>query len=165
MHNASDLALLFGRIAIAAVFIPSSISKLTGLAGFVASLEARGVPYASVLGPLGAIIEFLGGIAVLVGMQVRFASVLMILFTVAATLIAHRFWEFEGSARVTQQTQFLKNLAIVGGYVFLAVNSGGRYCIDRLWRGGDMRRTLAGRRATDRGMPGYAGGGQAALNR
>jgi putative oxidoreductase len=60
------------------------------------------------------------------------AAVLMILFTVVATLIAHRFWEFEGAARQTQQSQFFKNLAIVGGYLVLLVSGAGRYSIDRL---------------------------------
>jgi putative oxidoreductase len=155
LHKSTGGALLFGRIAIAAVFIPSGFSKLMNLDGFIASLDGRGVPMASILGPLGAMIEFLAGIAVLVGIHVRFASVLMILFTVAATLIAHRFWEFEGAARTTQQSQFFKNLAIVGGYVFLIVNGGGRYCVDRLWRGGDMRRVVPGRRAADQGLPAY----------
>jgi putative oxidoreductase len=100
-------------------------------------------------------IEFLAGIAVLLGIHVRFASALLILFTVAATLIAHRFWEFEGAARTTQQSQFLKNFAIIGGYVFLMVNGGGRYCLDRLWRVGDMRRLVPGRRAADQGFPAY----------
>jgi hypothetical protein len=58
----------------------------------------------------------------------------MILFTLAATFIAHRFWEFEGPARQTQQGQFFKNLGIVGGYLALWVSGGGRYAVDRLWR-------------------------------
>jgi putative oxidoreductase len=152
--NASDALLLLGRVLIAAVFIPSGFAKLSNLDGFIASLDGRGVPLASVLGPIGGLIEFLGGIAIVVGMNVRFASVLMILFTIAATLIAHRFWEFEGAARRTQQTQFFKNLAIVGGFIFLMVNGGGRYCIDRLWQGRSERRTAqTGRRATDRALP------------
>ena len=134
MQRHNDLALLLGRVAIAAVFIPSGFTKLLHLEGFIASMDGRGVPFAWLLAPLGALIEFLAGIAVVVGLNVRIASLLMILFTVAATLIAHRFWEFQGAARQTQQTQFFKNLAIVGGFVFLMVNGGGRYCIDRLWQ-------------------------------
>jgi putative oxidoreductase len=59
------------------------------------------------------------------------APALVILFTVVATLIAHRFWEFEAAARATQQSAF-KNLAIVGGYLVLTVSGGGLYSIDRL---------------------------------
>lgn len=150
MQKTSNALLLLGRVAIAAVFIPSGFSKLSNLGGFIAGLDGRGVPLASILGPLGGLIEFLGGIAVVVGFHVRFASVLMILFTIAATLIAHRFWEFQGTQRQMQQTQFFKNLAIVGGFIFLMVNGGGRYCIDRLWQrrySGIERRQLSDRRA------------------
>ena len=136
---ASDLALLIGRVALAALFIPAGLSKLTDVGAFAASLEKRGVPLADVLAPLGAAVEFFGGIAVLVGVQTRAAALLLVVFTVVATFIAHRFWEFDGAARQTQQSQFFKNLAIVGGYFVLAVTGAGRYSIDRLWRRGQPR--------------------------
>jgi putative oxidoreductase len=142
-RTASDLALLLGRIALAALFIPGGFSKLTNLAGFTAMLQKQGVPYADVLGPLGAGVEFLGGIAVLIGFQTRLATMLLILFTIIATMIAHRFWEFEGAARQMQQGQFFKNLAILGGFLALWVSGGGRYSIDGLWRS----------RSTDRPLP------------
>jgi putative oxidoreductase len=116
--------------------------KLTNSAGFAASLEKRGVPLADVFAPLGAAVEFCAGVAVLIGFQTRVAAVLMVLFTVAATFIAHRFWEFDGAARQTQQSAFFKNLAIVGGYLVLMVSGGGRFSIDgwwRGWRGGERR--------------------------
>jgi len=133
-RTASDLALLLARIALSALFIPGGLRKLTDLAGFTASLQKQGVPFAEVLAPLGAGMEFLGGVAVLIGFQTRLAAVLLIVFTVIATLIAHRFWEFEGAARQMQQGQFFKNLAIVGGFLALWVSGAGRYALDHLWR-------------------------------
>jgi putative oxidoreductase len=132
--TASDLALLLGRIAFSALFIPAGLRKLMDLASFTAGLQKQGLPYADVLAPLGAGIEVLGGIAVLIGFQTRLAAVLLILFTITATLIAHRFWEFEGSARQMQQGQFFKNVAIVGGFLALWVSGGGRYALDHFWR-------------------------------
>jgi putative oxidoreductase len=131
--TSSDLALLLGRIALSALFIPAGLRKLMDLASFTASLQKQGVPYADVLAPLGAGVEFLGGIAAAIGFQTRLAALLLMLFTIIATLIAHRFWEFEGAARQMQQGQFFKNLAIVGGFLALWVSGGGRYALDRLW--------------------------------
>jgi putative oxidoreductase len=136
----NDILLLLGRVAIASVFIPGGFSKLANLAGFAASLEGRGVPISSLLAPLGAGIEFFGAIAVLLGIHVRVAAVLMILFTIVASLIAHRFWELQGAARQAQQGQFFKNLGLIGGFLFLMANGGGRYCIDRLWHSRTARR-------------------------
>jgi len=138
-RTSSDLALLLGRVALAALFIPGGLRKLTDLAAFTASLQKQGVPFSEVLAPLGAGVEFLAGIALLVGLQTRLAAVLLILFTVIATLIAHRFWDFQGTARQMQQGQFLKNLAIVGGFLALWVSGAGRYALDSLWRR-DQRR-------------------------
>ncbi|HWI36574.1 MAG TPA: DoxX family protein, partial [Burkholderiales bacterium] len=62
----------------------------------------------------------------------------------------HRFWEYApGAARQMQQINFFKNVAIVGGFVFLAAHGGGRYCLEQFWRR-ERRTRPAGRRATDR---------------
>jgi putative oxidoreductase len=146
---ANDLALLVGRVAIAALFLPSGFSKLANLQAFIYNIDGRHVPLPEVLAPLGAMVEFLGGFALLLGVQVRLASVLLLVFTALATLIAHRFWEYApGAARQMQQASFFKNVAIVGGFVFLAAHGGGRYCIEQLWRH-DRRMRPSGRRATD----------------
>lgn len=146
----NDLALLVGRVAFAALFLPSGFSKLVNLHAFIYNIDGRGVPFAPVLAPLAGATEFLGGLALLLGVQVRLASVVLLVFTVLATLIAHRFWEYApGAARQMQQINFFKNVAIVGGFVFLAAHGGGRYCIEQLWRR-DRRTRPAGRRASDR---------------
>ena len=146
--TANDLALLIGRVAIAALYLPSGFSKLMNLPGFIDQMDGRGVPLAPLFAPIGAVIEFLGGQALLVGVQVRLASVLLLVFTVIATLIAHRFWEYQGAAMRMQQINFFKNVAIIGGFVFLAAHGGGRWCLENLWRR-ERRLRPSGRRATD----------------
>src|SRR5947207_3834840 len=90
----NDLALLIGRVAMASLFLPSGLMKAMNIQAFIYSIDGRGVPFSPVLAPLGAGIEFLGGLALLLGVQVRLASVLLLVFTVLATLIAHSFWGF-----------------------------------------------------------------------
>jgi putative oxidoreductase len=144
--TSSDLALLIARIALSALFIPGGLRKLMDLAAFTASLHKQGVPLADVLAPIGACVEFFGGIAVLVGFQLRIAALLMILFTIVASFIAHRFWEFEGPARQMQQTQFFKNLAIIGGFFALWAAGPGRYAVERLWHRERFERRTGERR-------------------
>jgi len=126
--------LLLGRILLGSIFVISGYGKLMGLAAFAASLEKNGVPYASMLAPVGAAVEFFGGLAIVLGIEVRFAALLMIAFVIVATLISHRFWELADAARRTQTTQFSKNVAIIGGFVLLHAAGGGRYAVERLWR-------------------------------
>ena len=55
-------------------------------------------------------------------------------FTIAATLIGHRYWEIaDAAARPMQQSHFAKNITIIGGLVLLFVTAGGRFSVDG-WR-------------------------------
>jgi putative oxidoreductase len=129
-----DLWRLVGRILLGGIFVVSGYGKLMGLAAFAASLEKNGVPYASALAPVGASVEFFGGVAIVIGVEVRAAALLMIAFVIVATLISHRFWELQDAARRTQLTQFSKNMAIIGGFALLHAAGGGRFAVERLWR-------------------------------
>ena len=130
----SDTLLLLGRILLGSIFVISGYGKLMGLAAFAASLEKNGVPSASMLAPVGACVEFFGGLAILLGIELRYAALLMVAFVIVATLISQRFWELEDAARRAQATQFSKNVAIIGGFVLLHAAGGGRYALERLWR-------------------------------
>src|SRR5438309_5645743 len=104
-----------------------------GLDAFAASLARNGIPaaIAPALAPIGAGVEFVGGLAVVFGLMTRYATVLMIVFVIVATLISHRFWVLEGAERRTQTVQFAKNVAIIGGFLFAFVTDGGRLSLDR----------------------------------
>ncbi|HET9248086.1 MAG TPA: DoxX family protein, partial [Xanthobacteraceae bacterium] len=91
-----DVILLLGRILIGGIFVQSGFDKLMGLDAFAAGLAARGLPAAlvPVLAPIGASVEFFGGLAIVFGLMTRHAALLMIAFVIVATLISHRFWCF-----------------------------------------------------------------------
>lgn len=130
----SDALLLLGRVLLGSIFVVSGYGKVMGVAAFAASLEKNGVPYAATLAPIGAGVEFFGGLAIVLGIELRYTALLMIAFVIVATLISHRFWEAADAARRAQTTQFSKNVAIVGGFVLLHAAGGGRYALERLWR-------------------------------
>jgi putative oxidoreductase len=133
-ERSRDALLLIARILMGGIFVVSGYGKLMGLSAFAASLEKNGVPFASVMAVIGVSVEFFGGLAVVLGIAVRPAAILMIAFVIVATLISHRFWEFQDAARKMQQTQFSKNVAIIGGFVLLFALGGGRLAVARLWR-------------------------------
>jgi putative oxidoreductase len=130
----SDPALLVGRLAMGIIFFQSGWAKLGSLSAFSASLTNRGVPFSQFWGPVGAISEFVGGAAIILGLGTRWAAILIVLFVIAASGISHRYWEFvEPAARRLQEGQFYKNLAILGGAIFLFVCGAGRYSLDALF--------------------------------
>jgi putative oxidoreductase len=66
-----------------------------------------------------------------------------VIFTIVATCISHRYWEFSGAARRAQEVNFSKNVCIVGGYLLLLATGGGRFSLDGL-----LCRIRQGRKAT-----------------
>jgi len=127
-----DAVLLLGRILLGAIFVLSGYGKLTGLEGFSASLTNQGVPLASVLAVVAGAVEFGGGLFLVLGFQARLGALGLVVFTIIATLIAHRFWELEGAAVRGQQTQFLKNVSMIGGLLYVVASGAGRCSLDGL---------------------------------
>jgi putative oxidoreductase len=83
-------------------------------------------------GYLIAAIEVLGGIAILLGFETHWIAGALVLYLIILTLLVNPFWLQEGAAREANQIHFYKNLAIIGGYLLLAITGPGRYSIDNL---------------------------------
>lgn len=120
-----DMALLVGRILIAALFLIvfyNSVRNIAGTTGYLASL---GMPAPGTAVYLKLAIELLGGLAILVGWQTRLAALVLIVFMVVATLFAHLNF-----ADGNQMNHFLKNVAIIGGLLALYVSGPGAQSVD-----------------------------------
>jgi putative oxidoreductase len=127
----SGVVLLLGRLAMAAIFLPSGLGKLENLGGFAQTLAGKGLPAAYAWAVVGALSEFLGSICVILGLKTRWAALLMIVFTSVAALISHNFWTMQGQPRQLNYIQFMKNLAIIGGFLFLFVAGPGPLSVDQ----------------------------------
>ena len=125
-----DVVTLLGRIAMSWIFLSSGFGKLTNVAGFADGLAKAGVPAPSFMGWLGAIVEFGGGVLIILGIKIRYVAILMILFVIVATLISHRYWESPPEQLVAQTTNFWKNVTIIGGFLFMFLAGAGRYSVD-----------------------------------
>jgi putative oxidoreductase len=126
-----DFAILVGRVMLGFIFVLGGWSKLLNYSATVASLLRRGIP--EILAYLAAPVEFFGGLALLLGFATRYAAILMLLFTIIATLTSHRFWEFADPAQYrAQNTNFWKNISMMGGTLLLSVTAAGRISLDRL---------------------------------
>jgi putative oxidoreductase len=125
MTRTNDFLLLVARLAVASLFLPAGISKLFGLSGFAASLASKGLPIPEVLAFLGAATEVVGSLALIVGVAPKITAALLAAFTIVATLISHRYWDFTEAARQAQQMQFFKNAAIAAGLLFYFVSGPG----------------------------------------
>ena len=127
--STSDIILLAGRILLGWIFMRSGYGKIFDIPGYAATFPARGLP--TFLAYISVPAEFFGGIALILGLATRYVVVVMVIFMLVATFSSHRYWEFtEVAVRRAQDGNFYKNLAILGGFLFLFVGSPGRFSID-----------------------------------
>lgn len=113
---------LVARILMSILFIPAGFSKLTAIAGTAGYFANLGLPLPTVTAVIVGLLEFVGGIAILIGFQTRIAAALLGLFTIGAALLAH--------ASPFDQIAFFKNLAIAGGFFVLALHGAGSLSVD-----------------------------------
>ncbi len=127
---AQSQMLLIGRVLLGVLFLVAGIRQIIFYAGSVAYFTKLGFPAPEVMGVLAILIEIGCGALLILGWQTRRASWLLVLFVVIATAMAHRFWEFDAPQYANQMNHFLKNVAIVGGLLYVAVLGAGALSLD-----------------------------------
>ena len=103
-----DEALLIARILLAVLFLVFGWVKLTDYSWTVAYMTQSGAPLPSVAALVAIVIEFFGGIALILGVWTRPLAVLFAFFTLAAGLIGHRYWTMTGADRLMNMMQLLQ---------------------------------------------------------
>lgn len=77
-----------------------------------------------------ATIQLVGGLAILVGFRTRWVAYAFVVYLILVVFFAHNFWDMQGAARGGNMAHFYKNLAIMGGFLLLALQGPGRYAVD-----------------------------------
>ena len=116
---------LGGRILIALIFVLSGLNKIGAIEDTQGYMEAMGVPgtliYPTILFEVGA------GLAIVVGYQTRIVALALAGFCLVTAFIFHN-----DLADQTQFVMFMKNVAMAGGFLFLARDGAGEPSLDRL---------------------------------
>ena len=119
-----------GRVLLALMFILAGIGKLTNVAGTAGYIASGGLPMASTLAVLVGLFEVVGGLAVAIGFQVRWAALALGLFTLLASVLFHKFWAAAPDQAFVQQLMFMKNLSVAGGMFIVAALGAGPVSVD-----------------------------------
>jgi len=70
------------------------------------------------------IVSIIGGIGIVYRSYSLYGSILIILFLLPATMMAHRFWSIEDKTEKNNQMQhFMKNVALIGSAILIALTS------------------------------------------
>ena len=121
---------IVGRVLLALMFIYSGFGKLTNLEGTAGYIASGGLPMASVLAVVVGLLELLGGLAIAVGFHARWAGLALGVFTLAASVLFHKFWAVPAEQAFVQQLMFMKNISVAGGLLLLAAFGAGAISID-----------------------------------
>jgi putative oxidoreductase len=113
------------RLLMSLIFIIAGFGKLTGFSGTVGYFASMGLPMPNLLVPLVILIELGGGLALLFGFKARWVAAVLALFSIGSALVAHTNFADPG-----QMNNFMKNLAMAGGFLMFVRYGAGAPSID-----------------------------------
>ena len=121
MHRYSQYAVIVARILMSAVFVVNGLGIVDQN---MAAKELAGVGLSggmvSVLMLAARSVETVAGFALAFGIFPQWAALGLLIFLVPATWIGHPFWRLAGTpAFQGQMVNFFKNVAIMGGLLFI----------------------------------------------
>ena len=114
---------LVARVFLGHIFLLAGLSKITAYEGTAGYMEAMGVP--GNLLPLVIAFEVIAGLAIIIGFKTRWTAVALAGFSVVAAVIFHSNFSDQ-----IQMILFMKNIAIAGGFLLLALHGAGSYSLD-----------------------------------
>ncbi|HEY5857576.1 MAG TPA: DoxX family protein [Aldersonia sp.] len=137
---ARDLAVLIARVAIGIVFFEHGWQKLftNGIDGTTSFFAQVGVPAAPASAWFAAVIELAGGAALILGLAVPLAGMLLLIDMIGAFVFVHA-----DAGIFVEQGGYELVLVLGAAALLLAVIGAGRYSVDHL---------LIGRRRTAQPM-------------
>lgn len=129
-----QFAPLVGRTLLSLIFIFAGFHKIGGFEGTAGYMASHGLPMPQVLLVATIVIELIGGLMLLIGWQAKLAAAAIFLFLIPTTVLFHAFWTVNPADAMLLQNQmnhFMKNLAIMGGMLYLMAYGSGPFSLQK----------------------------------
>jgi len=128
--SSSEFLLLVGRVLFGWVFLASGFAKLGNIAGTTIYFTNIGMSPPGLMAWFAGVFEFAVGAALILGFATRYAALATFIWVLVATYIAHRYWTYPAAQQGGQYINFLKNLSIMGGALYVFATGAGRLSVD-----------------------------------
>lgn len=126
---------LLGRLLLSNLFLVSGFKKLTGFAGTAGYMAAKMPSLDPILIKLMLVltiaVELGGGLMMLLGWQARWGATAILIWLIPVTFLFHAYWGLPPDQMQMQFIQFHKNMAIMGGLLYIVANGAGPYSLGR----------------------------------
>jgi putative oxidoreductase len=126
-----DIALLVGRLLLAASFAPQAFAHASNISGLAFSLAQKGIPYADAASAMIVLVEVFCPLALVLGVVPRLAPAMLFAVTLLINGALHRFWQFSGAARQIEQSIFTAQLGILAALLLAFVAGPGAFSVQR----------------------------------
>ena len=98
------------------VFVGVAYGAMTNFAGSLAYFTSQKLYPPALWTWVALLLELLISVSLILGIGTRYGAILVFVFVLIATAIAHRYWEFPaGPQQIGQYNNFLKNISIMAG--------------------------------------------------
>ena len=129
MSDTENALVLAGRVLMAVIFIIGGWSNIVGMAAVQAMYAQKfGLPMPEMAWVLATVVELGGGLALLFGLFTRPVAAVLAVWCILTALIAH-----SNLADPGQKWNFLKNVAMSGGFLYVIAFGARAWSIDA-WR-------------------------------
>ena len=115
---------LVARAFISLPFIAAGISNIFRFQAITEWMQLEGLSYTTPLLIIALVIELVCGLAILIGIKPRLSALILFIFLVATTCMFHLNLQDH-----IERTEFLKNLAILGGLLLILLHGAGPWSI------------------------------------
>src|SRR6201987_2123386 len=92
--SATTAFLLVGRVLLGWLFLTSAWGKFMNMGGYVGYLTNLKVPNPGFFSWIGAPVEFLIGLTLILGFATRYAALVCLIFLIVAFALSHRYGEY-----------------------------------------------------------------------
>jgi len=116
-----EFGFLIARLCLAVVFLYSAVDKLWHWRSSIEEVKSDGLPWPAAFAGATVFTQLVGGFLVATGFFAWLGALLLAGFTVAATVVGHRFWLRRGAEFRHELTTSLEHVAIVGGLLLLSL--------------------------------------------
>lgn len=111
--------ILIGRILLGIFFAMYGFMHFTNMDKMTGYAKSKGVPAPGLAVAVTGLMLLFGSATIFLGEYTQLGIIVLSVFLLVTSLSMHRFWQASGAERMSESTQFMKNIAIMGALLMM----------------------------------------------